>query len=381
MKMSIRLYHNCLSLKGFIILLALCIFTISGELAAQKKPKQKSLGIEAEIGISMTYDDNILKYSEKYLNRFMNHEDEGRFHIETYDDFIVSPSISLSRSFKFFGKKSTILNADFKPSFYTLNDINNWSVLNFGVRQNFAGKASFKLFYSYIPHYYIRHFRDDDWVVVHGYTPIAFQPYVFSKDTYGFWIQNTFFKNSRVMFTFNFQKYFHNEHYTEYDSDNTLYRIKLYQPLHKKLRLELMYQFVHSDAKGYDGEGESKFLSDDADATYDEDGLSVGLVWTLPKIKKYTHNIQGECVVYRRCYTTEEYVEIDPLHAGRVDENFRFYFTYNIRLSKALSLAAFYKWYYRESGSGSEINDWFISDEKDYRQNQAGLEISYGFGF
>lgn len=346
------------------------------EKAAQKK-KSKGLGINVDFELGTMYDDNILKYSEKYLNRFMNGLDEGRFHVETYDDVVISPSISLAKQFRIFGKKVSTVDAGYSYKWYVVNGINNWSTFDVGFRQNFAKRASVKVFYSYIPSFYIRHFRDDDWVKVYGYTPITFQPYSFSKDTYGFWLQNTFFKNSRVMFTFNYQTYFHNEHYIEYDSDNTLYRIKLFQPLHKNLRLELMYQFTHSDAKGFDEPDESKFDSDDSDASFDEDGFIGGLIWTLPKIKKLSHDIKGEVVVYKRYYNTEEYVEVDPLHAGRVDDNLRFYVTYNLTLNKQWSVSAFYNWYYRNSGSSSPINDWYISDEKDYKQNQIGLDIKY----
>lgn len=348
----------------------------TGQKTTQKK-KSKGLGIDVDFGLGTMYDDNILKYSEKYLNRFMNGMDEGRFHVETYDDVIVSPSLTLAKPFRIFGKKLSTVDAGYTYNWYVINGIDNWSNFNIGFRQNFAKRASFKLIYSYIPTFYIRHFRDEDWVKVYGYTPITFQPYSFSKDTYAFWVQNTFFKNSRVMFTFNYQTYYHNEHYIEYDCDNTLYRIKLFQPLHKNLRLELMYQFTQSDAQGYDEPDESKYDSDDSDASFDEDGFTGGLIWTLPKIKKLNHSIKGECVIYKRYYKTEQFIEVDPLHAGRVDDNLRFYFTYDIALNKQWSLSAYYNWYYRDSGSSSPLNDWYISDEKDYKQNQVGLDIRY----
>jgi len=348
--------------------------------AAKKPTKKKGMGINAEVGLAMGYDDNILKYSEKYLDRFMNGQDSGRFHVNTYDDFILASSIALDRNFKIFGKKTSTVDASYAYSWYTVNPINNWSTMGIGFRQNFAKRASFKISYSYIPEYYVRHFRDEDWVDVYGYTPITYQPYSFSKDTYGFWIQNTFFKNSRVQLTYNYQLYYHNEHYTEYDSKNHLYRIKLFQPLSKALRLELMYQFTRSNAKGYDGPDESIDFSDDPDATFDEDGFVGGIVWNMPKIRKLTHSLKGECVIYNRYYQTEQFVTVDPLHAGRIDKNLRFYFNYDISLSKQFSLNAYYNWLWRDSGSET-INDQYISDEKDYKQNQIGLELKYNFKF
>lgn len=372
----IKTFNGC---RPWIILL--CLVLAAQGSYAQKKTKKKGLGIDAEVSLSTMYDDNILKYSEKYLTRFLNREDEGRFHIKTYDDVVLSPSVTLTRSFRFFGKKLIIFDAGYTLNAYVKNDINNWSNLSIGVRQNFAKRASLKLSYSYIPSFYIRHFRDDDWVAVFGYTPQTFKPYIFSKDTYAFWIQNTFLKNSRIMFTFNYQVYFHNESYTEYDCRNYLYRIKLFQPVHKKLRMELMYQFTKSFAKGYDQPHETKENSDDGDASFDEDGFSAGLIWTLPKFKKYTHSLKGECVVYERYYTTKQFLELDLLHSGRMDDNVRLNFNYDLTLSKKWTVSAFYSWYYRDSGSKSAVNSGYISDEKDYTQNQIGLALKYGFRF
>jgi hypothetical protein len=362
-----------------IFLLILLIGAVNSGYTQSKKKKSDGLGINVEVGLSTMYDDNVLKYSEKYLQRFLNREDEGRFHIKTYDDMVFSPSVSLDKSFKFIRKKTAIVNADFKYNAYMKNDINNWSSVSIGFRQNFARRASIKFYYSYIPNFYIRHFRDDDWVSVYGYTIIAFKPYSFSKDTYGFYLQNTFFKSSRVMFTFNYAKYFHNQHYTEYDSKNYVYRIKLFQRLNKNFRLELAYQFVKSDAKGYDNPGETKETSDDSDASYDEDGFFGGLIWYMPKVRKRAHNIKAEVVVYKRYYTTEQFLELDILHAGRVDDNLRLNFTYNLNLSKAWGLSAFYNYYFRDSGSSSDVNTEFISLEKDYRQNRIGIKITYSF--
>jgi hypothetical protein len=377
MKIKIPLF---LYKSGLTLLLLLLIFG-SIDIYAQKKNEKKSLklGIDMDIGFGTTYDDNVLKYSEKYLTRFMNGEDEGRFHIKTYDDLILIPSISARKTFKIFGKKSTIVDAGFKYRSYLNNDINNWSFSTIGVRQNFAGRASFKLYYSYIPRFYVRHFRDAEWVNVYGYTPITFTPYEFSKDNYGVWVQNTFFKSSRVMFTFNYATYYHNKHYTEYDSKNYLYRIKLFQRLNRTFRLELAYQFTHSDAKGYDQPHETKAISDNSDATYDEDSFAAGLIWNLPRLKKRSQNVKAEFLVINKYYTTKKFLEEDRLHAGRVDNNLRIFFTYSYNLSKSFDLSAFYNWYYRNSGSSSPLNDEYISDEKDYLQNQFGIEITYSF--
>jgi hypothetical protein len=369
--------------SGLPLLLAFLILSTGNVLAGEKKKKKKKKSPVYSINFKLgaAYDDNILKYSDKYLDRFMNGEDEGRFHIDTYDDVIILTTLQLSSSFYIFKKRKTVLNAEVSRRTYAINKVKNWNYMAFGVRQYITKRLSFKLSYSYIPSFYVRHFRDDQWIAVYGYDPIVFQPYAFSKDNFGFWVQNTFFKNSRVKLSLYYAPYYHNEHYTEYDSKNWTYGAQLYQPLHKKVRIELGYQFITSDAKGYDASYETPETTHGPDATYVEDRISAGFVWQLPKLKKMRNSFDAKIAFMNRYYSSTHLPLIDPLHAGRVDKNIRMYFNYKIKLNKSMQLKAFYNWYMRDTDTGAEINKVYISNEKDYRQNIIGLEFIYNLKF
>jgi hypothetical protein len=364
------------------LLLLICVFSLLiSDALAQKKSNKKSLQFEAELSFATIYDDNILKYSDKYLNRFLNQEDEGRFHIDTYDDVILYQSVDLSSTFRIFGKLKSKINFDFNNNLYVVNGIKNWYYASLGFQQYFTKRASFKFFYSYLPNFYVRHFRDDDWVDIYGYTPETFVPFGFSKDNFGFWIQNTFFRNTRIKLSLDYSKYYYNKHYTEYDSKNFLYAINLYQQVYKNLKLEVGYHFVTSDAKGYDQPGENKENSDDSDASYEEDGYRLGITWQLPRIKKFDHTLDAEFEFEKRYFTSKHYLELDREHAGRIDDVFQMDFTYSIKLSKSLKLSAFYNYYLRDTYTSAVENQEYLSAEKDYRQNQVGLKISYNLKF
>lgn len=371
---------NTKYIKASGVLLLLLLFVAPGTYA-QKKRKKSKPEFELDFSLASFYDDNILKYSDKYLDRFVNNEDPGRFHINTYDDVVVNPSFTASMTLDLFGKHSSIFDVSASYSQYLKNDVKSWSSFGIGYRQYFSKKLSVKVFYDYIPEFYVRHFRDDDWTDVYGYTDDTYTPYVFAKDNYGIWGQYTIFKDTRFRLYYYYSKYYHNKHYTEYDSDNRLYRIKIFQPLFDNLTLEASYQFVTSDAKGYDEAGEDKEISDDGDATYDEDGFIVGLVWKMPRIFDRYNTLEFETIIYNRYYQTDKPVNVDKLHAGRVDNNLRFYLTYYLSVSRAFKVKAFYKWYQRDSGTTSDINNEFVKDEKDYRQNQMGIELIYRFDF
>jgi hypothetical protein len=138
---------------------------------------------------------------------------------------------------------------------------------------------------------------------------------------------------------------------------------------------------VTSDAKGYDQPGENKENSDDSDASYEEDGYRLGITWQLPRIKKFDHTLDAEFEFEKRYFTSKHYLELDREHAGRIDDVFQMDFTYSIKLSKSLKLSAFYNYYLRDTYTSAVENQEYLSAEKDYRQNQVGLKISYNLKF
>jgi hypothetical protein len=379
----IILNHRFFPPKISLILMTITCFLLSGIILGQEKSKKKDKPFDVKIGLATIYDDNILKYSEKYLDRFMNGEDEGRFQIETYDDVILKPSLQIGATYQIFKKQKSRINFSYNYSNYIVNDVKNWQFISLGFQQSFLKKASFRIAYSYVPEFYVRHFRDEDMVNYYkevygfGYVPETFVPFSFSKDDYGFWIQNTFFKDTRVRILFNYSKYFHNEHYTEYDCDNFTYGFLIVQGVGKKVDVELGFDFMTSDAAGNDGPQEPNL---DADADNEGDTYMLGVSWQLPKIFKRNHSLSAGFEYLIRYYTTNNYIKEDPEHAGRVDKIKNLDFNYQLKLSKAFEVGLFYKWFGRDSGSPS-WNDEYLSDEKDYRQGQVGLEVTYGLKF
>jgi hypothetical protein len=366
---------------GYLGLLLVILSISLQQASAQKKPSKKEKHFEATISFATLYDDNILKYSDKYIERFLNHQDTGRFHIDTYDDIIFYESAELAATYRLIKNLKTRVNANLYSNIYAVNSIKNWYYFSLGIQQFMTKKASFKISYSYIPRYYVRHFRDEDWVDVYGYTPETFVPFSYAKDNYGFWIQNTFFKNTRLKLGFDYAQYYHNQHYTEYDCKNYIFGISLFQPLHEKVKIELGYEYEHSDAKGYDEPGETRESADDADATYNEYAFVFGLTWELPEIKKKAQELDLKLAYQKRYYLSEHYLEEDREHTGRVDDVVQFSVNYDISLSKAFTLGAFYRYAMRNSDSDSEINSLYLAAEKEYRQNQVGLQVTYNLKF
>jgi hypothetical protein len=332
--------------------------------------------------LSPYYDSNILKYSNKYIERFKNSEDEGRFHIHSIDDLTFGYSFGLTYSNTIIGKLKTILGAGFDSDAYTYNSIKSWFTYDIFLRQYVSKSTSFLISYSYIPSFYVRHFRDEDWVKYYGYTPITFQPYEFSKDDFSFWLQHVFsWKSTRARAYFSYDRYFLNPSNTEYDSNDFLYGLRIFQKLTDKLDANIGYYYITSDAKSYDEPGETKKTSDDSDASNYEHVYAIGFDYQMPKLFKLKNEISIDAQYQRAFYTTNHFLELDPLHAGRYDYNYRVFVNYNWDIFKNFSLTAFYQWMARESSTSAEANREYVSDEKDYTQYRIGIKFNYSFSF
>lgn len=361
-----------------LILVTLTFLVINQQIFAGDPPKKKADKWALTLSINPYYDSNVLKYSDKYIQRFKNREDPGRFHINRIDDLTIGYSAGLTFSDKFIGKLRTTLGAGYDTDAYTYNSVKTWATFELFFRQQITKSTSAQFSYSFIPEFYVRHFRDDDWVYYYGYTEIAFQPYTFSKDNFSFWVHQILpWRTTRARLYFTYSRYFLNEAYTEYDSNDYMFGFRIYQTLMKNLQITFGYLYTNSDAKGYDEPTETRDLSDDSDATNYEHTYFAGFKLNFPEIFSRPNYLRTNFQYQRTFFTTEEFVEIDPLHAGRYDYNYRLFLNYNLILIKNLSATLFYNWYMREAGSPSEYNDEYISDEKDYTQYRLGVSFNY----
>jgi hypothetical protein len=368
--------------RARFLLISMLLFLSYYQAGAQKESKKnKVVELEVDFGLATLYDNNILKYSDKYLQKFINNEDSGRFHISTYDDVILTPSLGLTATSRIFGNLRSELSVDYSSRIYIVNSIKNWNYFAVGFRQYLPKRASFRLSYSYIPTFYIRHYRDDDWVAVYGYVPETFQPMGFSKNSYGLWVQKAFFKNTTFRLSFSYSQYYYNKHYTEYDSKDQFYGIRLFQTVNESFRMELAYEFIYSEAKGYDEPGEIKKNADESDASFYEHGFFARGVYKLPPVLKLKHNLDIEIGYMKRYFTSEHYLELDPLHVGRVDDVIELSASYNVRLLKSLNMSVFYNYFFRDANTSATENQTLVSDEKDYRANQVGLSLNYYLKF
>jgi hypothetical protein len=367
--------------SGILYAMVACLFLLKPSIVSSAPPpesaKKTKPVLNLSFGLKSMYDDNILKYSDEYIRRFLNQEDNGRFRIETYDDVVLIPEINLDATFRLIKGLNTTLNAEYRLNSFIVNHVKSRSYIAFGVRQYFTRKASVKLSYSYIPDFYIRHFRDDDWVDAIGYTSESFKPFSFSKNDYNFEVQHTLLKKTRLRYTLEYAQYYYNQHFTEYDCNNIGFDINIRQSISKRLKAEVGFTYTQSKAKGYDEPGETRLLSDDSDGSYNDNLFLIRALINMPDIGKLRNRLDVRCETGLRYFTSGKLPDQDKLHVGRTDHNLLVGGSYEIDLSGSMDLALFYNWVHRRSDTEIGANKSLISMEKDYDQHQIGLSFIY----
>ncbi len=324
-----------------------------------------------EFGLSSVYDGNILRYSDKYLTRFDRGEDEGRFHIVTKDDLILTNAMRAAATFDFIGAVHTTLALEFRHRTYTKNGIKDWSYYSAAIRQALGRRMSAGAGYTYIPEFYTRHYRDEDWVKRFGTTPMTFQPFDYKKDEIKGWIQQSFFRSTRARLSASYARYFYNQHFTEYDARNRQIGVEISQPIFDNLRIIGSYGFVSSRAAANDA----------ADPSYDEDSFALNVSWRLPTLvgRNNTVNVGGEYA--RRCFNGTKAAEVDRFHTGRRDYDYRLSLAYTVQLTGRFFLECNYGWHARKAETSAVANAEYLSNEKDYHQYQLGIEAKYVVSF
>jgi hypothetical protein len=122
-------------------------------------------------------------------------------------------------------------------------------------------------------------------------------------------------------------------------------------------------------------------MSDDSDGSNYEHTYNAGFQWNLPRVFNRGNSISTDFQYQRAFFTTDNFVELDPLHVGRYDYNYRLFINYDIILIDKLSATFYYNWYGRDASSPSDYNKEYISDEKDYTQYRLGVTFNYLFTF
>lgn len=271
--------------------------------------------INVRVTYSTTYDDNILKYSARDLERFRTDTELTPSEITTTDDWVNSLGLRVYADFDISKKIRFRPYYSAKANLYAVNPINNYQTHYFLGRFSYRYRYYLFLQYFYMPGYYLRIYRDRDTNEFHSCRFDLYQP--------------------ALRFRYRLPPYeiegeagrefiYYNRFFTEYDTEAFFLGINGTYSGIQDVTLSLGYRFKSADNVGFSQTSllpSSDPLSDAeyGDGTYEEDQYSFDVSYLLPIDFYWDWKVNFAFSRSIRCYQSEQSFYQDPFHAGRKD--------------------------------------------------------------
>lgn len=295
----------------FAVLLLCVIVAIPANFAFAAKP----FPLSVKVFWSSAYDDNILKYSPRDLDRFKTNTEIYPSEITTADDWVNIFGLRIYRDFKF---SKTIR---FRPyysgrfSLYSINPVNNYQSHYFLARFSYRYRLYLYLQYSYMPGYYLRIYKDRDLNEYHSCNFDWYKPSAQIR-----WQIKPF----QIESQFGLEWTYYNSHFTEYDSEAIFIGLSSTYQTPYDLDVTAGYLYKNSDNIGFNqasslGSGISEEDAEYGDSSYEEDQYNLIFNYCLPLPSEWNWNFRLEIERRVRYYQSSLTVTQDPFHAGRSD--------------------------------------------------------------
>ncbi|MBU0519785.1 hypothetical protein KJ564_12715 [bacterium] len=334
-------------------------------------PSQAKLKVPFTLKVSYSgaYDDNILRYSDRDLDRFENDSEVYPSEVTTTDDWANSFTFRLYKDVKL-GKYFRFRPYyNFKISLYSINEQKNYSSHFFLARFTYRYRYYLYLQYSVLDDYYLRLYRDRDSGVYHSCEFDQYKPTV--KLRWHFSPFNLEASYSRELL-------YYNPHFTEYDNEGDVWGIEASYELPIKLQLSAGYFLTVADNVGFDQTG--AFIpvdpSEDAeygDSSYEEDEFIFNVRYPLPVKKSMQWVLFMNLSQRFRYYQTDLSVLDDPFHAGREDHRTIIDTGVSFSPSSDLDIELQFTIDQRRTDSPAET----VSSIKDYDRRTVELIVTY----
>lgn len=350
----------------------------------KKKPararKEPSLKISGEAEFQSIYDDNIFRFSDENLLAFRRGENPDKFKLETYDDLILSPRLTLSFGRKLFAGKETQFRVKYTLWRYLSNPDKSNEQWFLRLRQPLRGRDAMEFSYSYAPPGYIRELTDRDPFDSRA-TPIRWMNFKGTRNAfvlaYSGRLSNRFSYRAeagRVHRYYN--KPFLETDNWEWNGAGTLtYRLATAWSIAGK------YQYSYDEARAHDTVLETFENTDDGDGSYERDLFEGTLVFSpkrfLWKVNRLEWMAQRQIYYYT---STQPYFQ-DPTHTGRKDTVTATEVIANTSpVYGPMALEAGWRYSTRSSTSAAtDVGADAIEEDKNYEDNRLWIGVTYPF--
>ncbi|MDP8240760.1 MAG: hypothetical protein P9X24_16850 [Candidatus Hatepunaea meridiana] len=314
------------------------------------------------------YNNNLLHFSSRDRDRFLDNIETYRSPIRTLDDIRSDYKLSISYSKKLWDWRKTQLSITGNFAQHSINPIKNFGWLSITVKQEFTKTLSASINYFYNIDYYIRDYLDVHTVARHSCN--------FYMDQ---WTSRLYYRPVKA-FEFvgigRYKKYAYNEYFTEYDSDYIEFGSEvIYRNGH--WRLMGGYSFADNQNIGFnDIHSSGTYLDtedgEEGESDYEQDTYQVSLRYAF-RIRGKKSRILLETSLKDRYYITERDIEDDPMHHGRHDVMLSIGISGKMNVNNRISIVTGMGFGNRRSRSLNKI----VSLVKDYDSTVYWIESSY----
>jgi hypothetical protein len=322
------------------------------------------------IEIASAYDDNILRYSNNDLDKFVNNIESSPSRLSTYDDWKNELSLkAYFRSPRFF-QNNLRISYFAKIASYYRNPFNNYSTHTLLIDQKLSKKWETHFKYFLIPEYYLREYRDRDTNEYHSCQ--------FTDRQTRLGVTYSLLRETDLTLQAQFEQLYYNQYFTEYDCEGKLLEFETVHNFSSAFRGSVNLGLALYDNIGYTTSSSSGAVvfgedTEYGDGSYREEIYQANLRYRLPVKSENRSTLSVEYKLRHRIYTTNNTLQQDPFHAGRGDDRHRIILDFEQEFTAKITAGLSYTHEWRDTHSDYPPT----VDAKSFKQNVIELTIGY----
>jgi hypothetical protein len=361
-----------------ILFAVLCLFAAALPVQARTRRSLPVWEWSLAASLGMTYDDNVLGFSERDRNNFLRDPDSFPTPLKSVDD--LETTLTVRPALQWRAPLTLMVSGDYrlKAVHRVRNGFSDYQTHLVGLSlrpRKFGYPWSVRLRILAIPSHYLRVYRDRDYS----------QRFA---TRYSNWDYAASFRY-RVMSPLwleagaSYGTYYYNDKFTEYDSEQRDFTLGASGDLPwSETRLNVGYTRRFSDNVGKNQAGALRVVPGEpgeiedteyGDSDYNEDDIALSISAALPTARflptegalGYRHR--------RRVYTTERPLSSDPFHRGRLDNRGQWQISLTTHPSRVWETEVFFAYESRRTDSEEPI----VPLVKDFIRREIGLILTY----
>jgi len=323
----------------------------------QSKGQKRFWSIQAEIDLS--YDDNIINYSDFDLDLFESGGREEKFTIESKSDFITAPRFTLEVKPRIFRRYSSELSFTYRYRIYSKNSVKDYHFLSVRLHQSLRRYGYCEFRYYFIPEYYYRNQYDSD---LGEYQEAYFKKHSLTLE-YGYYFKK--YLKGAIGYSYRIKDF---DLFDERDAQYNSVYLESILRYWRSVKFWGEYRVSYSRAEGRDDPDPSV-----KDVSYDAWGFTLGSRVYGQHFLPYPVEFVTTFKLDRILFQTEKI--LDDYRLGRKDSNHEVRFGFAVSPLKKVRLELDY--YYNTKGV--TLTEESLADRLEYSSNEVRLGLRYEY--